>query len=36
MRATTAKISGNLEYAKIFDQKDKYDRWSVSLVLEGS
>ncbi len=35
MRATTAKISGNLEYAKIFDQKDKYDRWSVSLVLEG-
>lgn len=35
MKATSAKISGNLEYAKIFDQKDKYDRWSVSVVLEG-
>jgi hypothetical protein len=35
MKSTLAKISGNLEYAKIFDQKDKYDRWSVSVVLEG-
>ena len=35
MKPTLAKISGNLEYAKIFDQKDKYDRWSVSVVLEG-
>jgi hypothetical protein len=35
MKSTLAKISGNLEYAKIFDQTDKYDRWSVSVVLEG-
>jgi len=35
MKSTLAKISGNLEYAKIFDQKDKYDRWSVSVVIEG-
>jgi len=35
MKSTLAKISGNLEYAKIFDQRDKYDRWSVSVVLEG-
>jgi hypothetical protein len=35
MKSTLAKISGNLEYPKIFDQRDKYDRWSVSVVLEG-
>ena len=35
MKAKLATITGKLEYAKIFDQKDKYDRWSVSVVLEG-
>lgn len=28
-------IEGKLEYAMLFDQKDKFDRWSTVLLLEG-
>jgi len=28
-------LEGAMHYAFIFEKKDKYDRWSVALVLEG-
>ena len=28
-------LEGVMHYAFIFEKKDKYDRWSVALVLEG-
>jgi hypothetical protein len=28
-------LEGNLEYAMLFDKKDKFDRWSTVLVLDG-
>ena len=28
-------IEGKLEYAMLFEKKDKFDRWSTVLLLEG-
>lgn len=34
-RAATSYLEGDLYYTYIFDFKDKFDRWSMAVTLEG-
>tara|TARA_R110000751_G_scaffold124793_1_gene226130 strand:- start:1321 stop:1752 length:432 start_codon:yes stop_codon:yes gene_type:complete len=35
IKMTFHYLEGNLEYAMLFDKKDKFDRWSTVLILDG-